>query len=318
MWVEKIEVIIFEFMKKTFLSETTEQILHDYAVKNLEKSDSYIKYKNVVESICTYCNKDFLKLDARDAKRYFRFCENIKLNDESTLVFKRSVLVSIASFVEENYKTYDLIPYPYSDAYRMIYFEDSQLISPDSLPKLKNIDRLISYLLQNKKHRTLLAVLLAVKLALTASEILNIRYSDFIENDNGCKILRIRSKRPPDRFIQIPSDLVTSIELYASEYLNEMSAADPESFLFKARNNSPLAYRTLSGDLKNTCKAVGVDITFNDLRNLSIAYMIKNGATEDDISKITGTTGTLYRRFNPAVEAIIKTSVEYNCIYVRF
>ena len=55
-------------MKKTFISETTEQIIHDYAVKNLEKSDSYIKYKNVVESICTYCNKDFLKLDARDAK----------------------------------------------------------------------------------------------------------------------------------------------------------------------------------------------------------------------------------------------------------
>ena len=297
------------------LSVIDERIIHDYAVENLKKADTFDKYKNVLESICSFCKKEFPRIDATDAKRYFTYCEKIDKNQLSTLAFKRSVLLSLGVFLEKNYKKYNLLPFTYSEAYRSIYFETAQYINPDSLPKLKDIDRLISYLRLMGDHRILFSIILALKLSLTTSEILNIRFSDFIENDKGDKILRIRNDRPPDRFMLMPADLVKTADIYFSSI--KYISTDGEDKIFCLDNGRPITYWALASGLKKRCKEIGVTVTYNGTRNLSIAYMIKKGASEEEISQLTNTTGTVYHRYNPAVSAIVNTAVEYNCIYVR-
>ena len=295
----------------------TEKILHDYAVANLNKAETYPKYKSAVDSLCEFCKKEFPAIDSHDAKRYFDYCERVKLNDENTLVFKRSVFLSLAAFLEDRYKDYSILPFTYSDAYRFLHFENSQYISPDMLPKIKDVDRLISYLKDKRDYRTLFTVSLALKLSLTASEIINIRASDFIENDAGEKFIRIRNSKPPDRFLLMPADLTAVADLYFKS-LSAKIQADGNAPIITSKGGKPLTYRTVANDLKEACKETGVDITFNNLRNLSIAYMLKQGAEDDDIAALTGTVGGFYRRFNPAVQAIVRTSVDYNCIYLRF
>lgn len=298
------------------LSESTEKIIKDYAVENLERAETYEKYRNVVIGICEFCGKDLPLIEAADAKAYFNYCQAVKLNDESTLVFKRSVLISVASFMELHHKDYDLLPYTYSDVYRIINLNTEQYIKPEDLPRLKDIDRLFSYLMSSKNYRVLLAASLALKLALTASEILNIRYSDFIVNDKGQRFVRIRKKYPPHSYPELPDDLQNIIQLFFDNS-NPLHAADSEGTVFKAKSGKPLSYRRLAEELNKSCKEAGVNITFNHLRNLSIAYMIKNGADEEDLKKVTGTVRNIYSRFNPAVESIITTPVEFNCIYIR-
>lgn len=303
-----------------YTSELTEKIVNDYAAKYLKKHSSAASYRAVVESICSYCQKDLIKIDSNDAEAFFAYAKQISRNDDTTLNFKRSVLLSIASYMEKNRKEYGLMPYDYTDIYRSLHFETLEYVDPSSIPSLKDVDRLISYLRLKRDYRTLLAVSLALKCALTSSEILAISFDDFIMNDNNEKMLCVHNPNfPKPRYIVLPVDLIKIIDLYYSSIKDiEKIRYNPGQKIFIKSNHKPIAYRMLSTNLKTACTEIGVSITFNGLRNMAVTYMIKNGASEEEMVSLTGLTPAFYKRYSPAVASISKTAVEYNCIYVRF
>ena len=303
-----------------YISNLTEQILKDHAASNLKKDQSKISYKNVVESICNYCKKDLILIDTNDAESYFSYSKKVAKNDESTLAFKRSVLLSIALFMEENRKKYGLMPYDYAEVYRSLHFDSLQYVDPETIPAIKDVDRLIAYLRVKGDFRTLLAVSFAVKCALTTSEILNISFDDFIVNDENEKLLHVADPNfPKDRYIKLPIDIIKIIDLYFNSLKGiEQIRYLPGQKIFIKSNHKPIAYRILVQGLKEACLGAGVSLTFNNLRNLCITYLIKNGASEEDISQLTNSTTSFYKRYSPAVSSISKAAADYNCIYIRF
>lgn len=302
-----------------YMSELTTKILEDFAVARFKSTQSFLVYKNIIEGLCSFCRKDFLSLNQPDVFNYFEYCENVKKNDENTLALKRRALLSFASFIEENRQAYHLLAYDYGAVFRILSFDSSEHINPDDIPAIEDVNKLFSYIKEKQNWLLLLASALALKCALSPQTILSITISDLCLATDGTRALRIKGKEEKfDRYIKLTDDLNKLFDLYTTEYTPfQKIKYNGNHPIFITNFGAPLSYRTLARYLSTASKEAGVNITFNKLKMLSISYLIKNGATDDDLTNLTGKKSAFNWRYNLAVSQLVNTASDYNFIELK-
>lgn len=147
----------------------------------------------------------------------------------------------------------------------------------------KEADELLTEL--KKKPRNYLIGIILFTTGLRASELVNIKWSDFYEDTNGNIGLRVIGKGKKPRNVKIRRDVWSYILPFrANQGKGILLDTTDDSYLILNRDGGPLSDRYCREMLKRAAKRVGIkkDISTHWLRHTSASLAINGGA---DIKK---------------------------------
>lgn len=140
----------------------------------------------------------------------------------------------------------------------------------DALPSLEDLDLLLS--LTSDNLFLSLAVLFAFRMALPVSEIVKLRRSDVVQNENDglfyLKALRYIDELQQDAYLLIPDDVLPLIR----ESVCTAAANDTDPYLIRSLRRRATTIRTLQHTLSVVQADTELHITFSKLRSMGNLY----------------------------------------------
>lgn len=267
-----------DIIRCPYLSKKFIDIFEKYAQEKLKKERTKGQYWYVICSICNNAKCDFLNLSVKQVTSYFSH-----LQPNSTLKstnYDLSVLRALSRYLDENVEEYQLTQeYLALFAEIEVVFPDMQFRQED-LPTLSDIDTILSYFKNQGDMVGFLSCSMVLRVALTTSELVKLSKDMFLQDQNGNYGVRYPISNYAYRFIKIPDDIAELIVQYTSQ------RTDNTPSLFLNKKGQPVSARALQNRLHEACLACNVSpFTYNDLRTLSQAIMIKDGAPLDKIAQ---------------------------------
>lgn len=302
-----------------FLSE-----LYPFFESRLRNKISQHNYRATLEGITDFIGKDFLCLTEEDVYRYIRalLSGEIKKADgkpftRRTVMVRLSMLRSVGAFLEENAeyfeltaeKNEDFCPCEYVSPFRHVTVEDTPDFCPEDIPPIEDID-LILRAAPNLEFRVIFY--LALRCGLTASEIVSLRYKDFITDADGILAIRFNQPGGEERFVKIPEDIYPEVAQY-------LSIVSPQaSRFFLNANKRPFSVSYLHRLVRNICLSSGASTiwTLKDLRNACVAHMLCSGAEASEVAAFTGTLPKWIKRYDRVIEELKLQPCDLSCIRV--
>ena len=155
---------------------------------------------------------------------------------------------------------------------------------------------------------------MVLRSTLTTNELVSLKRDMFLQDADGNFGIRLKLTNHAYRFVKLPEDIVELVEQYS------MQRNDKLPYFFLNRKGKAASARALQNRLHGTCLACGVEpFTFNDLRILSQALMIKDGAPLDKIAEhINVKTMSWFFRYDRVVESLKESPVDYMHIKVTW
>lgn len=293
-----------------YLSSKFIEIFDCYAKEKLEKQRTKGQYWYVICNICNEAKCDFLELSNEQIETYFSH-----IAPDTTLKstnYDLSVLRAIARYLDENAETYHIAPKYLSLFSSMkVEFPDMQF-RKENLPSLNDIDMVLSYFKKQGDMVGFLACAMILRTALTTNEMVKLNREMFLQDKNGNYGVRFPISDHAYRFVKIPDDIAALI----IQYTNQRIDNNPSLFLNK--KGKSISARALQNRLHEACFSCKINpFTYNDLRTLSQAIMIKDGAPLAKIAEQTNLKKLdWFFRYNRVVKELEDSAVDYMHIKV--
>lgn len=269
-----------------------------WPVIQLKISDKAEKnYFKAVRSICEFCQKDYLKLTHEDAVRYFKNMDEGRKEGKytrNTIQAHLKYFRSISNTIAKNSAIFQV------NGFENIFLHISiakpeDYISPESMPSLREYDRLLEAAKKFDNIRFYGILTLVGRCALAVHEVCRLRVNQMIQSSDKVYI-QFKEKRGT-RNVLVPED-VDQIIKHVIEDRPVQGA-----YVFPNKSGKPLSARYLQLEMRECCRMAGTkNFTLQDLRNFAMAYMAKSGCPQSELARYTGIQGNWLHRLDQAIE----------------
>lgn len=293
-----------EKFQSPYISEEFVHIFQLYA-ERFQKERTRKEYQYVLASFCNEVQRDFLDISLADVQGYFE--KHKRDLDAKTLKYQLRIFQAVARYLDEHATEYGREP-KYLSYFLLLDFEAPDvMIPPEELPSFATVDTVFSYLKANQDTAVFLAASLALRCSMTINEIVSLKQEMFFQDRNGNYGLRLKVSQVNDRFVKLPEDIVEIIRVHTANHNSE------QPFLLLNKHGKQMSIRSLQMRLREACLQCGVrPFTMNDLRILSTALMIKEGASPDKIAEyIHIKNKDWFFRYDRVVEELNDAAVDY-------
>ena len=211
--------------------------------------------------------------------------------------------------------------YPFCAQYRAIWmkmplssqsnpdtsFPDMQFRIED-LPDFESIDKVLSYFKQESDMVGFLSCSMVLRTTLTTNELVTLERNMFLQDANGNYGIRMKLTDHAYRFIKLPDDIVELINQYTQQRM------DNQASFFLNKKGKAVSSRALQNRLREACLACEVKpFTYNDLRILSQALMLKEGAPLGKVAEHVNVKNvSWFFRYNRVIESLDDSPVDYS------
>ncbi len=133
-----------------------------------------------------------------------------------------------------------------------------------------------------------------------------------LQDANGNYGIRLKVTEHAYRYVKLPDDIVELINQYAKQ------RTDSQPYFFLNKKGKAVSARALQNRLREACLECKVKpFTYNDLRNLSQAVMIKGGAPLGKLAEYVNVKNlNWFFRYNRVVEELKDAAVDYSYIKI--
>lgn len=307
----KISLTEKKEIKCPYLSNTFLKIFDDYTASHLKGERTRSEYKYVIFSLCNSAERDFLNLEQSHMVEFLTAGAGgdgrISANS-----FKLRVIHAIARYIDENADNYSIVPRYLALLSPLDPKIPEAEYDPNNLPSLEDINTVLTHSKNDQDMVLFLACALVLRCSLTLNELIKLEKTNFFQDLNGNYGLRLKLSSLADRFVKIPDDVAEVIIQYSRGRKDDMPA------LFISKRGTPMTKRTLQDRLHKACLDCGITpMSFNELRVLSIAYMIQGGAALDKVAAYTNMKKTDWLfRYNRVVAEISDAACDYSHIRI--
>lgn len=291
-----------------YLSPKFITILKKYYSEKIREERTKQQYTYVFNALCDYAKCDFLDITQETIKAYF----NAKSSVMKSTDYNLSVLRAVARYLDENADILE-IQEGYLNLFSVIdvIFPDMQFRMED-LPELDSIDKVLAYFKSEGDMTGFLSCSMVLRSTLTTNELVSLRRDMLLQDADGNFGIRLKMTEHAYRFVKLPEDIVELIDRYS------MQRTDSLPYFFLNKKGKAVSARALQNRLHEACTACGVrPFTYNDLRILSQALMIKDGAPLEKIAEhINVKNMSWFFRYDRVVESLKESPVDYTHLKV--
>lgn len=178
----------------------------------------------------------------------------------------------------------------------------------EDLPKLSEIDTLLG--LCSDDSESYAAVLLALRMGLTISEIAGIEKKQFCLNEKDgdvyLKMWRWDNGEKKELFLYVPRDIIP--------HLKEQYMATPSDYthlLRSKKTKKPPTVRGLQLRLEKIQEGLDFSISFSQLRSFCLYMMLLEQVPVQDICRYAGIRGDWLTRYDDIPQALIADAAKY-------
>lgn len=283
--------------------------------------DTRKKYWNIVKNFDKVIGHDPLKLTLDEAKEYYNYLIN-RINNNSlsysTAVTRLSTVRSICDFIENYSSAHGL---KYNNFFKEISLpEADKTIKEEDIPSIKDIDSILKVIKKNKDEKSFLIVSLTVKCALTSSEISSINYENIVMDTFGnlCINLPPKGRGKVSRFIKLSDDVAKLLD----NYINKNSINTGPIFINKRKTRiKPRDTERMIEKYCDICiqnKLIKKKYTMQSLRHAAFTYMLKGGATKEQLADYAGITTKWMTRYERILTSHTKEqAIDYSIITIK-
>lgn len=286
-----------------YLSTKFITILKKYYSEKIQEERTKQQYTYVFNALCDYAKCDFLDITQETIKTYFNGKSSVMKSTDYNL----SVLRAVARYMDENADILE-IQEGYLNLFSVInvIFPDLQFRMED-LPELDSIDKVLAYFKSEGDMTGFLSCSIVLRSTLTTNELVSLRRDMLLQDADGNFEIRLKVTEHAYRFVKLSEDVVELIDRYS------MQRTDNQPYFFLNKKGKAVSTRALQNRLHEACTACGVrPFTYNDLRILSQALMIKDGAPLEKIAEhINVKNMSWFFRYDRVVESLKESPVDY-------
>lgn len=269
--------------------------------KHLKSNTTKTDYLTCISSICEYLQKDFIEIGFVEAKGYFNMLVTYHEPNKPEITLKTinnrlSIMRSLSAFIIES----GLISLPpgYRNIFNSIDIPSYEFkILPSDIPILSDVKQLCHHIQSEKDLSLFLIVSFVLRHGLTANEVCNIKQNQLLLTEKDC-LLFLNPETRKQRIITIEDHLFHLLKNYLITY--EM---DNKEYLFYNRNNNCITKRNVESKLKKHLLEGNIpSFTLQDLRNLSICYMLKTCTSPNNVANYLGVSAAYswFKRYEDA------------------
>lgn len=289
-----------------YLSDHFLEILHKYYLEKIKTERTEQQYVYVFNALCNHAQCDFLDITKEQIKAYFSGLSPDAVIKSTN--YDLAVLRAVSRYLDENADTF-LIEPRYLELFTVVdvMFPDMQFHIED-LPDFESIDKVLGYFKDEGDMVGFLSCSLVLRTTLTTNELVKLERNMLLQDANGNYGIRLKLTDHAYRYVKLPDDIVELINQYSRQRTDSL----PNLFLNK--KGKPVSARALQNRLREACLACEIEpFTYNDLRILSQALMIKEGAPLDKLADhINVKDVNWFFRYNRVVEALDDSAVDYS------
>lgn len=295
-----------------YLSETFLKIFDDYASKKLKKPRTKQRYLYVIYRLCNDAKCDFLQLKKEQVESYLKRVSKSEVLKSTN--YNMSVIRALARYLDENAEKYHI------ESGYLNLFSDLEIMFPDmyfkseDIPTLYDVDCVLQYFKEKEDFVGFIVCALVLRTAMTISQITELKKDMFFQDQNDNYGVRIRLSNFAYRYVKIPDDIAALIITYTEKRKDDNEA------LFLNKKGKPISIKSLQNRLQEACSHCEIKpFTYNKLRTLSEAYMIKLGAPLNQVATYTDTKKTdWFFRYDRIVKELEDSAVDYVHIKVEW
>ena len=197
--------------------------------------------------------------------------------------------------------------------------EEDKLLTDNDIPTLNEINNIMETIQQNNDEKAFLILSLAVKCALTNTEIcsLNKEYIAINSNDEMYINYPPKGNNRISRIIKVPDDVAVLLDRYICN--NNII----EGAIFINKRKTRIKLRDTERLLEKYCKLniekgmLNNKFTMQTLRHAAICYMLSGGASKDLVASYAGITTKWITRYDKIINSdTYKQAVDYYIIYI--
>lgn len=302
--MEETEIAAFS----PYLSRKFMGILKKYYAEKVKEERTKQQYTYVFNSLCDYAACDFLEITQETVKEYFGGKGSVMKSTDYSL----SVLRAVSRYMDENADVLGIQP-GYLNLFSVVdvIFPDMQFCI-ENLPDFDSIDKVLAYFKATGDMTGFLSCSMVLRSSLTTNELISLTRDMFLQDAAGNFGIRLKLTEHAYRFVKLPQDIVDLVEQYS------LQRNDSLPYFFLNRKGKMASARALQNRLHEACISCGVKpFTYNDLRTLSQALMIKDGAPLHKIAEhVNVKTMSWFFRYDRVVESLEDSPVDYTHIKI--
>lgn len=264
----------------SYFSEKFKEILENFLSEKFKSERSRIEYARIVRMLCEYLHMDFLDLTYDNVEPFLQYQVN-KVREgritKETYNVRKSACTAVANYIVDNHPELDF-ENPFSE--HMPYRVDSLTIPARRIPSLSDVDKLLLACKDNDK--IFLIVSLALRMALTSTEIITLKISN-IQVVDGVPYITLLDKYrgTVSRMLQIPEDIYPLLLAYIQTH-------PTEQYIFLTKTGNPYSIRSLDKAIHKCRQDAGVTCTLQELRTRTVLEMTKNAQANDVSLSVVG------------------------------
>lgn len=279
------------------------------------------EYWKIIKDYDKEIGHDPLTLTSNEAKQYYEYLLNKIRQDKinySTGVMRLSVIRSICNFIEYYSTNHGNKYINYFKDYSLP--EQDKMINEQDMPTSQEINSILEVIKENEDDKAFLIFTLAVKCALTNSEIckLNIEYIAIDNTNNSiCINYPPNSRNNISRTIKLPDDIAVLLDKYI--YNNNIK----EGPVFTNKRKNRMQLRDSERLIEKYCKICLDDhkikkkYTLQSLRHTGLSYMLAGGAPKEAVANYAGITGRWMTRYERILSSTTyNKAVDYSIIQI--
>lgn len=251
-----------------------------YPIKDSTKKD----YAREIYNFINFIGKAFNKANIEDCRRYITYLSEKKKFKSSTIDRIYSTLYAIFEFTLQNKDKYNLTNFENCFT-RIRRPEVPRDVEISDIIKSHELDRIIAYL-KNGPIREYALFSLIFTAALTAQEVSNLTWEQFIEDGNSNIAIEFLLPKGRKRYVFVPEDTWKLL----IEFRKTNSKPDA-SYVFFSRKNAKLSSTQIRRLFKQICMAAGLENTsysISHLKNTAIAYSLSHNMDNNSLRQQLG------------------------------
>lgn len=267
-------------MECPYISSFFEEKVWERFLYGLKSSRTKKIYENIILDICNTCKRDFIDIDVSCVNQYRSVLQERGLADSTVDLYMR-ILRSISNFILENglvsgYKN-PFIYLPYSS--NAGFYENIEI------PTIEEVSAILQTARTLESGNAFLAITLTFRACLAPSELLNLQRKHFHFPKSQSLDIISESER---RTILLPDDVLECISAIDSDFF---FSNDPDLYLFRKKNGTPITLRTLQYSVKHAAELSNTNITLQKLRNLGILELLRVNTDRKSVAAYAGLSG---------------------------
>ncbi len=290
----------------SYLSTRFLNILNKYYSDKITTKRAEQQYIYVFNAVCNHAKCDYLDISKAQISAYFS-----EISKDATIKstnYDLSVLRAVSRYMDENAAEFKIEP-RFLDLFSAIEvsFPDMQF-NVEDLPDFNSVDKILAYFKEEGDMVGFLSCSMVLRTALTTNELVTLEKNMLLQDANGNYGIRMKLTDHAYRYIKLPDDIVELI----NQYSRQRTDNNPSFFLNK--KGKAVSARALQNRLRDACLACDVKpFTYNDLRTLSQAIMLKEGAPLGKLAEHVNVKNlSWFFRYNRVIESLDDSPVDYS------